>query len=108
MTPSPERKTERKRLSQFLIYPAKKGEKYIRAAVEAKSMGFGGELKVLVGFDAEGKIYRLLLYWRMLKTPGKRTKVWSRSCKERKGNTKKVQIYFGHELGETPLAVTKG
>ena len=41
----------------FIIYPAMNGEQQIGAAVEAKSMGFGGELKILVGFDAEGKIY---------------------------------------------------
>ncbi len=35
--------------------------KAVRSAVEAKSMGFGGELKVLVGFDAEGKIYNYSL-----------------------------------------------
>ena len=33
----------------------------VGTAVEAKSMGFGGELKVLVGFDAEGKIYNYSL-----------------------------------------------
>ena len=41
----------------FIVYPAKNGEELVGTAVEAKSMGFGGELKVLVGFNAEGKIY---------------------------------------------------
>lgn len=47
---------------QYSVYPATKGGEYIGAAVEAVAMGFGGELKVLVGFDAEGKIidYSLL------------------------------------------------
>lgn len=31
-------------------------EKFLGAAVESVAMGFSGELKVLVGFDAEGKI----------------------------------------------------
>ena len=45
----------------FIVYPAKNGENIVGTAVEAKSMGFGGELKVLVGFDAEGKIYNYSL-----------------------------------------------
>ena len=32
----------------FIVYPAKNGEELVGTAVEAKSMGFGGELKVLV------------------------------------------------------------
>ena len=53
----------------FIVYPAKNGEEFIGAAVEANSMGFGGELKVLVGFDAEGNIidYSLLSH---VETPG--------------------------------------
>ena len=42
--------------ASFAIYPATKEGQYIGAAVEAISMGFGGELKVLVGFDAQGNI----------------------------------------------------
>ena len=45
----------------FIVYPAKNGDNMVGTAVEAKSMGFGGELKVLVGFDAEGKIYNYSL-----------------------------------------------
>jgi electron transport complex protein RnfG len=45
----------------FIVYPAKNGEELVGTAVEAKSMGFGGELKVLVGFNAEGKIYNYSL-----------------------------------------------
>ena len=46
----------------YAVYPATKGGEFIGAAVEASSMAFGGELKVLVGFDAEGNIidYSLL------------------------------------------------
>lgn len=50
-----------KKIVDFIIYPAKNGEEWVGSAVEAKSMGFGGELKVLVGFDAEGKIYNYSL-----------------------------------------------
>ena len=41
---------------EYSVYPARKGNEYIGAAVESAALGFGGELKVLVGFDAEGKI----------------------------------------------------
>jgi len=53
----------------YPIYPATKQGKYIGAAVESTSMGFGGELKVLVGFDADGNIidYSLLAH---SETPG--------------------------------------
>ena len=46
----------------YKIYKATKGGEFIGAAVESSSMGFGGELKVLVGFDVEGNIidYSLL------------------------------------------------
>ena len=40
----------------YSVYPATKEGQSIGAAVEASTMGFGGELKVLVGFDATGKI----------------------------------------------------
>ena len=37
-----------KKIVDFIIYPAKNGDQWVGTAVEAKSMGFGGELKVLV------------------------------------------------------------
>lgn len=41
----------------FVVHKAEDAEgNFIGAAVESMSMGFSGELKVLVGFDAEGKI----------------------------------------------------
>jgi electron transport complex protein RnfG len=48
----------------FVIYKNEKG-----AAVQSSAMGFGGELKVLVGFDSEGNIlgYTLLEHQ---ETPG--------------------------------------
>ena len=58
-----------KKVVDFIVYPAKKGEEWVGSAVESKAMGFGGELKVLVGFDAKGKIcnYSLLAH---TETPG--------------------------------------
>lgn len=46
-----------KRTIDFIIYPAKNGDAWVGTAIEAKALGFGGELKVLVGFDAKGNIY---------------------------------------------------
>ena len=55
--------------ASFAIYPATKEGQYIGAAVEAISMGFGGELKVLVGCDAQVNIldYSVLQH---AETPG--------------------------------------
>ena len=53
----------------YKVYKATKEGKFVGAAVESASMGFGGELKVLVGFDTEGNIvdYSLLSH---AETPG--------------------------------------
>ena len=54
----------------YIIYQVKDAQgQDLGAAVESTSMGFGGDLKVLVGFDAEGKIlgYTLLEH---AETPG--------------------------------------
>ena len=54
----------------FIIYQAKdKDGKDLGAAVESTTMGFGGDLKVLVGFNPEGKVlgYTLLAH---TETPG--------------------------------------
>ncbi len=62
---------------EFMIYPGVKEGKSIGAAVEAISMGFGGDLKVLVGFNEKGEIidYSIL---ESSETPGLGTKadVW--------------------------------
>ena len=57
--PIAEKKTQEVNGVQYAVYPATKEGKFIGAAVEATSMGFGGELKVLVGFDAEGTPIRV-------------------------------------------------
>lgn len=54
----------------YIIYPAKdKQGNDLGAAVESTTGGFGGDLKILVGFDPEGKIlgYTLLEH---AETPG--------------------------------------
>lgn len=42
--------------ASYIVYPASKGGESIGAAVQASSMGFGGELTILVGFDKDGNI----------------------------------------------------
>jgi electron transport complex protein RnfG len=46
-----------KKTIDFIIYPVKNGDQLVGTAVESGALGFGGELKVLVGFDTEGNIY---------------------------------------------------
>ncbi len=85
---------------EYAVYPASKGGEFIGAAVESKAMGFGGDLKVLVGFDAQGNIidYSLLSH---AETPGLGSKadIWFKEGQ--KGDI------TGKNPGETPLTVTK-
>lgn len=98
--PIAEKKTQEVNGVEYAVYPATKGGEYIGAAVEASSMGFGGELKILVGFDAQGNIlnYSLLSH---AETPGLGSKadVWFKEGG--KGNI------TGMNPGESPLAVSK-
>ncbi len=89
-----------KKVVDFILYPAKEGDKWVGTAVEAKSMGFGGELKVLVGFDAEGRIYNYSLLSHA-ETPGLGSKAAEWFKEGNKGSIK------GLNPGETPLTVSK-
>ena len=84
----------------YAVYPATKGGTYIGAAIEASAMGFGGTLRVLVGFDAEGNIldYSLLSH---AETPGLGSKAgtWFK-----KGGTGDI---IGMTPGKAPLTVDK-
>ncbi|MEG1545529.1 MAG: FMN-binding protein, partial [Tannerellaceae bacterium] len=54
----------------LVIYPANKDGKFVGAAIESNTKkGFGGEIKVIVGFDVEGKLlnYSVLQH---AETPG--------------------------------------
>lgn len=84
----------------YAVYPATQSGKYIGAAVEATSMGFGGDLKVLVGFDAEGNIlnYSLLSH---AETPGLGSKAADWFKKGGKGDI------TGMNPGEAALTVSK-
>ncbi len=98
--PIAEKKMQEVNGVEYAVYPATKGGEYIGAAVEASSMGFGGELKILVGFDAQGNIlnYSLLSH---SETPGLGSKadVWFKEGG--KGDI------TGMNPGESPLAVSK-
>ncbi|MDL2306124.1 RnfABCDGE type electron transport complex subunit G [Bacteroides sp. OttesenSCG-928-D19] len=82
----------------FIVYPAQKDGKTVGTAVQATSMGFGGEMKVLVGFDTDGKIYDYSLLAHA-ETPGLGSKadVWFKS-----GNKGDIT---GANPGATPLVV---
>ena len=102
-----------KKVVDFIVYPAKKGEEWVGSAVESKAMGFGGELKVLVGFDAKGKIYNYSLLAHT-ETPGLGSKAdkWFGAYDATKGEkavthemSKKTII--GMSPGEGELKVSK-
>jgi len=83
---------------QYIVYPAKNGGQQVGTAVQATSSGFSGEIKVLVGFDAEGKIYDYALLAHS-ETPGLGSKadVWFK-----KGNKGDI---VGMNPGEASLVV---
>lgn len=87
-----------KKLVQYIVYPAKNGDQLVGTAVQATSLGFGGEIKVLVGFDSEGKIYDYSLLSHV-ETPGLGSKadIWFK-----KGNKGDI---VGMNPGATPLVV---
>jgi electron transport complex protein RnfG len=84
----------------FTIYQIQDAQgKDLGAAVESTTMGFGGDLKVLVGFDPEGKIlgYTLLEH---SETPGLGAKADKWFQKDQKGDI------IGKDPKE-PLTVSK-
>jgi electron transport complex protein RnfG len=87
-----------KQIVQYIVYPVKRGGQSVGTAVQATSLGFGGEIKVLVGFDVEGKIYDYALLAHT-ETPGLGSKadVWFK-----KGNRGEI---VGRNPGEAPLTV---
>ena len=84
------------------IYPAKKGGESIGAAIESNSTkGFSGNIRVLVGFDQNGKLLNYSVL-EQTETPGLGTKMeeWFRSDK----NNRSV---LGKELAQGALKVRK-
>ena len=84
----------------YLVYKATKGGKFIGAAVQSASNGFGGPLTILVGFDVEGNIidYSLLSH---AETPGLGSKADTWFKKDGKGSI------IGLNPGQAPLVVSK-
>lgn len=86
----------------LVIYPAKKDGKLVGVAVESNTnKGFSGEIRIMVGFDTDGK----LLNYSVLKhaeTPGLGSKMqeWFRTDKNK-------QNVLGRSLAEGELAVVK-
>lgn len=84
------------------IYPAVKGGKFVGAAVESNTKkGFSGEIKVIVGFDANGKLYNYSVL-QHAETPGLGAKMqeWFRADKNK-------QSVLGRSLAEGELKVSK-
>jgi len=87
-----------KKYIDFIVYPAKNGDKQVGTAVESKSLGFGGEMKILVGFDTEGKIYDYSLLSHA-ETPGLGSKADMWFKKDERGDI------IGMNPGDKPLSV---
>ena len=98
--PIAEKKMQEVNGVEYAVYPATKSGEFIGAAVEASAMGFGGDLRVLVGFDAQGNIidYSLLSH---AETPGLGSKASDWFKKGNKGDI------TGKNLGSAPLTVSK-
>ncbi|WP_287828799.1 RnfABCDGE type electron transport complex subunit G [Bacteroides sp.] len=82
------------------IYAAMKDGKYVGSAVEAKAPGYGGDLQVLVGFDADGNIYGYSILSHS-ETPGLGSKVATWFQKGEKGDV------VGKNPGTAELKVSK-
>ncbi len=84
------------------IYPAKKEGKDVGAAIESNSMkGFSGEIKVIVGFDINGKLLNYVVL-QHAETPGLGDKMgfWFKQDKNH-------QNLIGRDLKERDLKVSK-
>ncbi len=84
------------------IYPAKKGDELVGVAVESSTKkGFGGEIKVVVGFDPDGKLINYSVQ-KHSETPGLGSKMqeWFRTDKNK-------QSVIGRTLTEDGLKVSK-
>jgi len=86
------------------IYPAKKAGQIVGVVVESNSKGYGGEIKIIVGFDSEGKLvnYTVLTH---KETSGSGNKIgsWFKTDKNK-------QNIIGKNLssGELKLSVDGG
>jgi electron transport complex protein RnfG len=84
------------------IYPAKKDGKPVGCAIESYTKnGFSGMIRVMVGFDAEGRLFNYSVLEHN-ETPGLGSKMeeWFRKNKNR-------QNIIGYNMAKKPLRVTK-
>ena len=84
------------------VYPVKKGGNPVGCAIDSYSKnGFCGIIHVLVGFDAEGKLYNYSVLEHS-ETPGLGTKMeeWFRQDKNR-------QNIIGRDMTKGPLKIVK-
>lgn len=84
------------------VYPAKSGGSLVGAAIESVSHdGFGGDVKVLVGIDTEGKIINYSVL-QMTETPGLGDKMthWFKTDKG-------AQSILGYDTNSGHLKVSK-
>lgn len=86
----------------FTVYPAKKDGGLVGVAIESVSHdGFGGDVKVLVGIDQEGKVLNYSVL-QMAETPGLGDKMahWFKTDKGQ-------QSILGYDTASGDLKVTK-
>ncbi len=85
----------------LLVHKAYQGDAFVGAAVESETNGFGGKIKIMVGFDKEGNIidYAIL---QQAETPGLGTKMvdWFKTDK----NNQNIK---GKNPEKNKLTVTK-
>ena len=83
----------------FVLHKAISGSQWVGTAVESTSLGFGGDLKIMVGFDKEGNVlgYTLLAH---NETPGLGAKADTWFQEGQKGN-------IISKNPQTPLTVKK-
>ncbi|MDR1330959.1 MAG: RnfABCDGE type electron transport complex subunit G [Tannerella sp.] len=86
----------------IIIYPAKKGDRPVGYAVESYAKnGFSGLIRIMVGFDAEGKLFNYSVLEHN-ETPGLGSKMeaWFREDKNRRN-------IIGHDMAKGLLKVAK-
>lgn len=86
--------------AKYTVYSATKGNENVGAAIKSVTNGFGGELKVLVGFDKEGNILNYSIM-ETSETPGLGSKADTWFKKDGKGSI------IGMNPGEKELTVSK-
>lgn len=98
----PFERIENDTVNHLFLYKAFNGTEWIGTAVESSSShGFGGEVKIMVGFDEKGTIYGYSVL-EQKETPGLGTKMvdWFKTDKNK-------QSIIGKDLASKALSLTK-